>query len=58
MAAFVRYQGRVRRARLSGGRFYKGEMYVTAEIEGFKIAKCIHFSSIISYDWSQMTKAA
>lgn len=58
MAAFVRYQGRVRRARLSGGRFYKGELYVTAQIEGFKVEKCIHFSSIVQFNWSQNEKAA
>lgn len=58
--AFVKYRGEIYPARLSCARFRHGEVYVTAKLDTakFKVEKEIHFSAIISYDWSKMTKAA
>ena len=42
----VHYNGARRKARLSGARFIHGELFVTALIEGYKVAKQRHWSHI------------
>lgn len=58
MAAFVRYRGEVRRAQLRSATFHGRELFVTAEIDGYKVEKEIHFSSVVSYDWSWKANTA
>lgn len=52
MAAFVRYRGEVRRAQLRSATFHGRELFVIADIDGYKVEKEIHFSSVVGYDWS------
>lgn len=60
MTVLIRYRNETHPARLSSARVIGGEIFVTAEIDSddYKVAKCIHWSSVVGYDWSKNAIAA